>query len=137
MGARGQMLALGCIQSGKCDKGECVVGITTHHPWLQRALNPMVKFRRVALYMEGMHKELARFVRIRGKRDTLELNRDDMMINEKYGTALGSVAFPYPPHKTQQRAAPTPQAFGLPEFYDPRVHATIADATSAIEIEPA
>jgi glutamate synthase domain-containing protein 2 len=131
MGARGPMMALGCIQSGKCHLGECVVGITTHHEWLQHALNTRVKYRRMANYMEGMHKELIRFLRIRGKRDTLELTRDDITFNEQYDEVPGTKAYPYPQNCQGVVRMQTPRSCGLPQHYDPRVHATIADAIAA------
>ena len=49
--ARGFMLAIGCIQSMRCNKNTCPTGITTHDKRLQKGLDPTVKAVRVAKYV--------------------------------------------------------------------------------------
>jgi glutamate synthase domain-containing protein 2 len=127
MSTRGPMLAVGCLQTLKCDRGECPVGITTHHWWLQRAFNPSRKYLRAAMLMEGEHTFVQLYLRLRGKRDTFELTRDDIHFVEKYAEIPASQAYPYPEGCDQPRKSRSPASFGLPAFYDPRVHGRMSD----------
>jgi glutamate synthase domain-containing protein 2 len=52
------MVALGCIQSLKCNKNTCPTGITTHDRRLQRGLNPEDKAVRVMTFVERMRSEV-------------------------------------------------------------------------------
>ncbi len=56
--ARGFMLALGCIQSMRCNKNTCPTGITTHDTRLQAGLDPEDKAVRVKNYVERMRKDV-------------------------------------------------------------------------------
>ena len=53
------MLSLGCIQSLKCDTGQCPTGITTPDPRFTRGLDPKVKSVRVAGYARAMQHDVA------------------------------------------------------------------------------
>ena len=57
--ARAMMLALGCIQSLKCNKNTCPTGVTTHDPRLQKGLVPEDKAERVYRYATTVKKEVA------------------------------------------------------------------------------
>jgi glutamate synthase domain-containing protein 2 len=48
--ARGMMLALGCVQSLKCNTNRCPTGVTTQDPNLMYGLNVNDKYQRVARY---------------------------------------------------------------------------------------
>lgn len=52
--ARGNMLALGCIQAMQCNKITCPTGVATHDPALQKGLDPVDKAQRVANYVANM-----------------------------------------------------------------------------------
>ena len=54
---RGFMFALGCIQALKCHTNHCPTGITTHNPYLTRALDPTDKAVRVTNYVNSIIKE--------------------------------------------------------------------------------
>ncbi len=56
--ARGFMLALGCIQSMRCNKNTCPTGITTHDARLQAGLDPQDKAVRVQNFVERMRKDV-------------------------------------------------------------------------------
>jgi glutamate synthase domain-containing protein 2 len=55
--ARGFAFALGCIQALKCHTNHCPTGITTHNPYLERALDPTDKAVRVENYVKNVVKE--------------------------------------------------------------------------------
>ncbi len=112
-GARGFMFSLGCIQAMKCASGKCPTGVTTHDPWLQRALVPRVKYVRVANYAQTMHKQLIKLLRVVGVRDTFELSRRHLTIVSSALTEVGGdVAYPYP-EGADKRLAQTTTTFGL------------------------
>jgi glutamate synthase domain-containing protein 2 len=54
--ARGMMLALGCIQSLRCNTNRCPTGITTQDPALVYGLDVSEKFERVARFHAGTVK---------------------------------------------------------------------------------
>jgi glutamate synthase domain-containing protein 2 len=113
-GARGFMFALGCIQAMRCASGQCPTGVTTHLPWLQRALVPRIKYIRVANYAETMHKYLIQLLRVAGVHDTFELNRSHLLIVG--GTARevdGAIIHAYPIGHADPRTPPTPATYGL------------------------
>ena len=56
--ARGNMFALGCIQSLQCNRDTCPTGITTHNIRLQKGLDPKDKSVRVANYNHFLHYDL-------------------------------------------------------------------------------
>lgn len=73
--ARGNMFALGCIQSLQCNKDTCPTGITTHDKRLQRGLDPKDKSARVASYNKYLHYDLAMIAHSCGVHDPRELTR--------------------------------------------------------------
>jgi glutamate synthase domain-containing protein 2 len=56
--AREAMLAIGCVQAQICHTGKCPVGITTQNRWLQRAIIPGDKAKRLASYIVALRGEL-------------------------------------------------------------------------------
>lgn len=60
--ARGFMLALGCIQSQRCDRNDCPVGVATQDPSLQRALVVPLKADRVHAFHARTVEALAELV---------------------------------------------------------------------------
>jgi glutamate synthase domain-containing protein 2 len=71
--ARGFMLALGCIQSLKCDTGRCPTGVTTPDPRFTRGLDPSVKAVRVAAYARAVIHDVAMIAHSCGCREPGEL----------------------------------------------------------------
>ena len=57
--ARGFMFSIGCIQALRCHTNNCPTGVTTHKKSLQGGLDPDVKAKRAASYVEKMRKDVA------------------------------------------------------------------------------
>ncbi|MBA1147065.1 FMN-binding glutamate synthase family protein [Ectothiorhodospiraceae bacterium WFHF3C12] len=64
---REAMLAIGCVQSKKCHTGHCPTGVTSHHPWRVRGIEPVLKGERTANYLINLRKELIRLSRVCGQ----------------------------------------------------------------------
>ncbi len=56
--AREAMISIGCIQAQKCHTDHCPAGVATQNKWLQAGLNPEVKAKRAAKFLQGFRKEL-------------------------------------------------------------------------------
>ncbi|MBM9592414.1 FMN-binding glutamate synthase family protein [Leptospira sp. 201903075] len=56
--AREAMLSIGCIQAQKCHTDHCPAGVATQNWWLQRGVDPEIKGKRAAKYIQGFRKEL-------------------------------------------------------------------------------
>lgn len=56
--AREAMLAIGCLQTQDCHKGNCPVGIATHKRWLVKGLHVEDKSHRLALYLDTLKKDI-------------------------------------------------------------------------------
>ncbi|MDF3821447.1 FMN-binding glutamate synthase family protein [Leptospira sp. 96542] len=56
--AREAMLSIGCIQAQKCHTDHCPAGVATQSWWLQRGVDPTLKGKRAAKYIQGFRKEL-------------------------------------------------------------------------------
>lgn len=93
--ARGFMFALGCIQALRCHKNTCPTGITTHHPWLERALDPKNKALRVYHYVKNIEQEVGIICHSCGVQEPRELNRKHVRIVSEHGTSV-SLADVYP-----------------------------------------
>jgi glutamate synthase domain-containing protein 2 len=76
--AREAMLALGCIQSLKCHRGNCPTGIATHNPWLERSLNVDLKAERFSRYVQGFRKELLQLAHSSGYHHPAEFRGKDI-----------------------------------------------------------
>lgn len=72
--ARGMMLALGCIQSLKCNTNRCPTGVTTHDPNLVRGLVVEEKYQRVALFHQKTVADVMEIVGAVGLHHPTELD---------------------------------------------------------------
>jgi glutamate synthase domain-containing protein 2 len=73
--ARGMMLAMGCIQSLQCNKGNCPTGITTQQPRLIKGLDVDDKRQRIANFHQETIKSTAEIIAAAGLTSTAQLNR--------------------------------------------------------------
>ena len=73
--ARGMMLAMGCIQSLQCNKGNCPTGITSQQPRLIKGLDISDKRQRVTNFHQETIKSTAEIIAAAGLTTTQELNR--------------------------------------------------------------
>lgn len=99
---RGFAFALGCIQALKCHTNRCPTGITTHNPYLERALDPTDKAVRVANYVQTILKETIDICHSCGLSDPKNFRRIHARIVTQDGTSK-SMAELYPdktPHST-------------------------------------
>jgi len=69
------MLAMGCIQSLQCNKGNCPTGITSQQPRLIKGLDVDDKRQRVANFHLETIKSTAEIIAAAGLSSTQELNR--------------------------------------------------------------
>ncbi len=77
--ARGMMMALGCIQSIRCNSNKCPVGVATQDPKLVRGLSVPNKRARVAMFHEQTVKDVAQLVGAMGVSHTCQLKPRDVM----------------------------------------------------------
>ena len=73
--ARGMMLALGCIQSLRCDTNKCPTGVATNNPAFVRGLVISDKWKRVKNYQEHVLKEFCVLFGAAGCTDLSDMNR--------------------------------------------------------------
>lgn len=73
--ARGMILAMGCIQSLQCNKGNCPTGITSQQPRLIKGLDISDKRQRVTNFHQETIKSTAEIIAAAGLTTTQELNR--------------------------------------------------------------
>ncbi|WP_321323621.1 FMN-binding glutamate synthase family protein [Thiomicrorhabdus sp.] len=73
--ARGMMLALGCIQSLKCNTNECPTGVATNNPKLMRGLVVTDKYKRVQNYHKNILEDFLELLAASGCNSLEELNR--------------------------------------------------------------
>ena len=86
--ARGNMFALGCIQSLQCNRDTCPTGITTHNIRLQKGLDPKDKSARVANYNHFLHYDLTMIAHSCGVTDPRYLTRHHARIVQSTGVAV-------------------------------------------------
>ena len=86
--ARGNLFALGCIQSLQCNKDTCPTGITTHNPRLQEGLDPTDKADRVANYNYYLHYDLELIAHSCGANEPRELERHQVRIVTENGLSV-------------------------------------------------
>jgi glutamate synthase domain-containing protein 2 len=79
--ARGMMLALGCVQSLKCNTNECPTGVTTNDPQFVRGLVVSEKWKRVRNYHNNMLDDFLELLAASGCHSLEEMNRS--LINKK------------------------------------------------------
>lgn len=86
--ARGFLLALGCIQSLRCNTNNCPTGITTHRPWLERGLDPTSKAVRAASYAKNIEYEVGVICHSCGVKEPRELRRKHVRIVTELGRSV-------------------------------------------------
>ncbi len=86
--ARGFLFSLGCIQAMRCHKDTCPTGITTHNPWLMRALNPKNKAVRVCAYHRNLEAGVKMICHSCGVNDPRKLKRTHARIVSEHGTSI-------------------------------------------------
>jgi len=96
--AREAMLAIGCIQSQRCQTDRCPTGVATHSPWLMRGLDPTDKSARLANYLATLRKELMWLVWATGKQHPYELVLEDFeILGPGYRSEAPRAIFGYQP----------------------------------------
>lgn len=95
--ARGFMLALGCIQSMRCNRNTCPTGVTTHDPRLQRGLVVPDKAERVAHYASNLMREVGIIAHSCGVDDPRALRRGHcrIVLDDGMSQPLDKL-YPYP-----------------------------------------
>jgi hypothetical protein len=63
------MLALGCVEAGRCHTGTCPAGVTTHDPLRARALDVGDRSRRVHHYQRATVRSAVRLMAAMGVRE--------------------------------------------------------------------
>lgn len=81
--ARGVMFSLGCIQAMRCNKRTCPTGITTHHPYLIKGIDPTDKKIKVANYLQQLHKDVAAVAHACGVRCYDELSAEHILVTQE------------------------------------------------------
>ncbi len=99
LSARGFMFSIGCIQALRCHSNECPTGITTHNKHLQGGIDPEIKSKYVANYVEKMRKDVAMIAHSCGAAHARDLKRFHVRIVQADGTSL-------PLDEICERAAP-------------------------------
>ncbi|MCS6095743.1 FMN-binding glutamate synthase family protein [Shewanella baltica] len=74
--ARGMMLALGCVQSLKCNTNECPTGVATNNPKLVRGLVVAEKWKRVRNYHQHMLDDFLALLAASGCHSLDKMNRN-------------------------------------------------------------
>lgn len=93
--ARGMMLALGCIQSLRCNTNHCPTGVTTNDPRLTQGLVVEEKYMRVARFHKATLKALMRILGAAGLSLPSELTRDYIVRrSEAYKTLTYNEIYP-------------------------------------------
>ncbi len=79
--AREAMIAIGCIQAQKCHTDHCPAGVATQNKWLQAGVDPELKGKRAAKYIQGFRKELLSLAHSCGYEHPLQFNGQDIEIS--------------------------------------------------------
>jgi glutamate synthase domain-containing protein 2 len=84
--ARGMMLALGCIQSLKCNTNECPTGVATNNPKLVRGLVVSEKYKRVHSYHKNILEDFLELLAASGCNSLEDMNRSLIFkkVNDKW-----------------------------------------------------
>ena len=86
--ARGFMFSIGCIQAMTCNTNNCPTGITTHKEHLQNGLDPKVKAKSAAHFVEKMRKDVNMIAHSCGVHTPRELTRSHVRIIQPNGRSL-------------------------------------------------
>ena len=82
------MFSIGCIQAMRCHTNNCPTGVTTHQKHLQGGLDPEVKSKQVANYVEKMRKDVAMIAHSCGAAHARALKRYHVRIQQYDGTSV-------------------------------------------------
>lgn len=86
--ARGFMFSIGCIQALRCHSNNCPTGVTTHKKNLQGGLDPKVKAKNVANFVDKMRKDVAMIAHSCGADHARNLKRYHVRIQQEDGTSI-------------------------------------------------
>lgn len=86
--ARGFMFSIGCIQAMACNTNNCPTGITTHKEHLQQGLDPLVKAKSAANFVEKMRKDVNMIAHSCGVHHPRELTRRHVRIVQSNGRSV-------------------------------------------------
>jgi len=93
---REALLAIGCIQAQRCHTNHCPTGVTTHHPWLVRGLDPQLKSVRVANYLVTLRKEILALSRACGVPHPTLVTADQLeLLDDRFGAKTVAELFGY------------------------------------------
>ena len=73
------LIAMNCQQHRICHTGKCPTGITTHKPTLLRELDVPKSIQKLENFINVSTEEISEFIRIIGKNDIHDLNKDDLI----------------------------------------------------------
>ncbi len=73
------LIAINCQQHRICHTGKCPTGITTHKPTLLRELNVPESIQKLENFIKVSNEEIAEFIRIIGKNDIHDINKEDLI----------------------------------------------------------
>jgi glutamate synthase domain-containing protein 2 len=86
--ARGFMFSIGCIQAMRCNTNECPTGITTHKKSLQAGLDPKVKYKGVANFVERMTRGVGIIAHSCGVQHPRDLERFHVRLVQAHGRSI-------------------------------------------------
>jgi len=86
--ARGFMFSIGCIQAMRCHTNNCPTGVTTHKKSLQGGLDPEVKAKQVANYVDKMRKDVGMIAHSCGAPHARALKPHHVRIQQTDGTSV-------------------------------------------------
>lgn len=93
--ARSMMLALGCVQSKRCNTNECPTGVATQNPIRSNAIDVALKSQRVANFQSSMVYHFREMLAATGKISPQEIVLDDIC-RRVSDTKVCSLAEVYP-----------------------------------------
>lgn len=73
------LIAINCQQHRMCHTGKCPTGITTHKPTLLQELNIPKSIQKLENFINVSNEEIAEFIRIVGKNNIQDLNKNDLI----------------------------------------------------------
>lgn len=106
--ARGFMIAVGCIQTLKCNSNICPVGVATTDPDLQKALVIEEKKHRVANYLITMRKGLFRIAASAGLESPIQFAPRHVVFKDERGVVYSFESILSDMAEQMRRATPHP-----------------------------
>ena len=80
--ARPFLIAMGCVQALACGSSLCPAGITSSHPWLDKAVKPEKRSRYLVNYQQQMRANLGNLVASAGLSTPSEITRSHLFTSE-------------------------------------------------------